>query len=158
MIQNGVDALILEGNEAGGHIGPVSINVLVQEILALYKRSSNFCSGRHREGRNDFKISATWVHQVVKLEQDLCADESIAHEKFKNIFIKSEARNAQVSIKIDERLPVIPVRAIENKATQDFINEQKKLFKFGRKTKNLSKRCAALNRTFLGRIFEEGSY
>ena len=33
MINYGVDALILEGNEAGGHIGPVSINVLVQEIL-----------------------------------------------------------------------------------------------------------------------------
>ena len=33
MISNGVDGLILEGNEAGGHIGPVSINVLVQEIL-----------------------------------------------------------------------------------------------------------------------------
>ena len=65
---------------------------------------------------------------VVKLGPDLFyANESIAHEKFKNIFIKSEARNAQVSIKIDERLPVIPVRAIENEATQDFINEQKKL-------------------------------
>ena len=44
----------------------------------------------------------------------MCANESIAHEKFKQIFIKSEARNAQVSIKIDGRLPIIPVRAIEN--------------------------------------------
>ena len=33
MISYGIEALILEGNEAGGHIGPVSINVLVQEIL-----------------------------------------------------------------------------------------------------------------------------
>ena len=33
MLDYGVEALILEGNEAGGHIGPVSINVLVQEIL-----------------------------------------------------------------------------------------------------------------------------
>ena len=65
----------------------------------------------------------------------VCADESIAHEKFKNIFIKSEARNAQVSIKIDERLPVIPVRAIENEATQDFINEQKKLLSLVEKEK-----------------------
>ena len=31
MIQNGIDALILE-EKAGGHIGPVSINVLVQEV------------------------------------------------------------------------------------------------------------------------------
>ena len=50
--------------------------------------------------------------------------ESIAHENFKNIFIKSEARNCKVSVKLDERLPVIPVRAIENNATT-FIQEQK---------------------------------
>ena len=36
MVQNGIDALILEGNEAGGHIGPV-LNVLVQEILPHIK-------------------------------------------------------------------------------------------------------------------------
>ena len=75
---------------------------------------------------------------VVKLEQDLFVpNESIAHEKFKNIFIKSEARNAQVSIKIDERLPVIPVRAIENEATQNFIDEQKKLLSLVEKKKFL---------------------
>ena len=32
-ISYGIDSIVLEGNEAGGHIGPVSINVLVQEIL-----------------------------------------------------------------------------------------------------------------------------
>ena len=45
MIQNGIDALILEGNEAGGHIGPVSINVLVQEILPYVKQVPIFVAG-----------------------------------------------------------------------------------------------------------------
>ena len=45
MIQNGIDALILEGNEAGGHIGPVSINVLVQEILPHIKEIPIFVAG-----------------------------------------------------------------------------------------------------------------
>ena len=57
----------------------------------------------------------------------VCATESIAHENFKKIFIKSEARNTQVSVKLDERFPIIPVRAIENSATKEFVNEQKKL-------------------------------
>merc|ERR1711991_159913 len=57
----------------------------------------------------------------------VCSHESIAHEKFKNIFIKSEARNCKVSVKLDDRLPVIPVRAIENNATQMFVEEQKKV-------------------------------
>ena len=33
MILYGIDSLVLEGSEAGGHIGPVSINVLIQDIL-----------------------------------------------------------------------------------------------------------------------------
>ena len=33
LIRSGVDALVIEGSEAGGHIGPVSTAVLVQEIL-----------------------------------------------------------------------------------------------------------------------------
>ena len=51
----------------------------------------------------------------------------MAHENFKNIFIKSEARNCKISIRLDERLPVIPVRAIENNATQMFLEEQRKV-------------------------------
>ena len=43
------------------------------------------------------------------------------------MFIKSEARNCQVSVRLDQRFPVIPVRAIENKASKDFIKEQKKV-------------------------------
>src|ERR1700722_16977988 len=37
LIKLGVDALIIEGMEAGGHIGPVSTSVLVQEILPYVK-------------------------------------------------------------------------------------------------------------------------
>ena len=33
----------------------------------------------------------------------------------------------KVSVKLDERFPIIPVRAIENSATKEFVNEQKKL-------------------------------
>ena len=50
----------------------------------------------------------------------VCANESIAHEKFKRAFIKAAARNATPSVQIDPTFPVIPVRAIENKATEDF--------------------------------------
>ena len=32
-VKSGVDALVIEGSEAGGHIGPVSLTVLAQEIL-----------------------------------------------------------------------------------------------------------------------------
>jgi enoyl-[acyl-carrier protein] reductase II len=33
LLRSGADALVIEGSEAGGHIGPVSTSVLAQEIL-----------------------------------------------------------------------------------------------------------------------------
>ena len=38
MIDNGIESLILEGSEAGGHIGPVSINVLAQEKADIIRQ------------------------------------------------------------------------------------------------------------------------
>src|SRR5690606_30023455 len=32
-VRSGVDALVIEGSEAGGHIGPVATSILAQEIL-----------------------------------------------------------------------------------------------------------------------------
>src|SRR4051794_15461680 len=38
LLRLGADALIVEGHEAGGHVGPVSAAVLVQEMLPLIRR------------------------------------------------------------------------------------------------------------------------
>ena len=54
----------------------------------------------------------------------VCAEESIAHDNFKQLFIKSHARNAMPSVQVDPDFPVIPVRAIENKATEAFTRMQ----------------------------------
>jgi enoyl-[acyl-carrier protein] reductase II len=45
LIKLGVDALIIEGMEAGGHIGPVSTSVLVQEILPHIREVPIFVAG-----------------------------------------------------------------------------------------------------------------
>ena len=127
MISNGVDGLILEGNEAGGHIGPVSINVLVQEILPNVTSVPVFVAGGIGRGELLLKFLELGAAGCQIGTRLVCSHESIAHEKFKEIFIKSEARNCKISVKLDNRLPVIPVRAIENNATQLFIEEQKKV-------------------------------
>ena len=38
LVRGGADALIIEGMEAGGHIGPVSTSVLAQEILPIVSK------------------------------------------------------------------------------------------------------------------------
>ena len=45
LVRSGVDALIIEGAEAGGHIGPVSTSVLAQEILPQIREVPIFVAG-----------------------------------------------------------------------------------------------------------------
>ena len=45
LIKLGTDALVIEGSEAGGHIGPVSTSVLAQEILPVIKDVPVFVAG-----------------------------------------------------------------------------------------------------------------
>ena len=129
MISYGIEALILEGNEAGGHIGPVSINVLVQEILPEVVNVPVFVAGGIGRGEIFLKFLELGAAGCQIGTRLVCSEESIAHKNFKDIFIKSEARNCQVSVKLDNRFPVIPVRAIENNASKKFIDEQKKVIK-----------------------------
>ena len=50
----------------------------------------------------------------------VCAHESIAHPRFKQAFIRASARDAVLSVQLDARFPVIPVRALANPATERF--------------------------------------
>ena len=45
LVRSGADALVIEGSEAGGHIGPVSLNVLAQEILPHIREVPVFVAG-----------------------------------------------------------------------------------------------------------------
>jgi enoyl-[acyl-carrier protein] reductase II len=52
------------------------------------------------------------------------AAESIAHPKFKQAFIRANARDALPSVQLDERFPVIPVRGLVNEGTRHFLEHQ----------------------------------
>lgn len=124
LIRNGVDALVIEGMEAGGHIGPVSTSVLAQEILPEIKEVPVFIAGGIGRGEvmaHYLKLGAAGCQLGTRF---VCAEESIAHENFKKVFIKSNARDAGVSIQIDKDFSVIPVRAIENNASKKFVEFQ----------------------------------
>ena len=57
----------------------------------------------------------------------VCAGESIAHPSFKRAFMRAGARDAVLSVQLDPRFPVIPVRAIANQATRQFQDAQRDL-------------------------------
>ncbi len=56
-----------------------------------------------------------------------CATESIAHADFKKAFFRASARDAVASVQVDARLPVIPVRALKNKGTEEFTAKQREV-------------------------------
>jgi enoyl-[acyl-carrier protein] reductase II len=127
LIKDGVDALVIEGMEAGGHIGPVSTSVLAQEILPHVTQVPVFVAGGI--GRGDAIVSYLEMGAAgVQLgTRFVCTHESIAHPEFKKSFINANARDAVPSVQLDPRFPVIPVRAIGNEATQAFMVAQKQI-------------------------------
>jgi len=123
--RSGVDALVIEGSEAGGHIGPVSTSVLAQEILPeLGNQLPIFVAGGIARGgavASYLEMGAAGVQLGTRF---VCANESIAHPNFKAAFLRANARDAVASVQIDPRLPVIPVRALKNKGTEEFTKKQ----------------------------------
>ena len=123
----GVDGIVIEGMEAGGHIGPVSTIVLAQEILPLLKDEVPiFVAGGIGRGEAIAQFLKMGAAGCQLGTMFVCCDESIAHDKFKDLFIKSSARDTTISIQLDPNFTVIPVRAIANKGTQEFIIAQRK--------------------------------
>jgi enoyl-[acyl-carrier protein] reductase II len=125
LMRSGADALVIEGMEAGGHIGPVSTSVLAQEILPEIARDIPvFVAGGIGRGEAIaafLEMGAVGVQIGTRL---VCATESIAHPNFKRAFIRASARDAVPSVQIDARLPGIPVRALKNKETEAFAAKQ----------------------------------
>ncbi len=128
LIRSGVDALVIEGMEAGGHIGPVSTSVLAQEMLPeIAELVPVFVAGGIGRGEaiaGYLDMGAAGVQLGTRF---VCATESIAHANFKKAFIRASARDAIASVQIDPRLPVIPVRALKNAAGELFGAKQREV-------------------------------
>jgi enoyl-[acyl-carrier protein] reductase II len=124
LIRAGADALVIEGSEAGGHIGPVSLTVLAQEILPHIRDVPVFVAGGIGRGEAILSYLEMGAAGVQLGTRFVCARESIAHANFKRAFIRGNARDAMPTIQLDENFPVIPVRALQNEGTKRFLEHQ----------------------------------
>lgn len=128
LLRSGGDALVIEGMEAGGHIGPVSTSVLAQEFLPVLSEDHLvFVAGGIGRGEaiaGYLEMGAVGVQLGTRFA---CATESIAHPDFKKAFFRAGARDAVASVQVDPRLPVIPVRALKNKGTEEFTAKQREV-------------------------------
>ncbi|NTU77347.1 MAG: 2-nitropropane dioxygenase, partial [Alphaproteobacteria bacterium] len=127
LVRLGADALVIEGTEAGGHIGPVTTSVLAQEILPVLRDVPVFVAGGI--GRGEMMLS--WLERGAAGVQIgtllVCARECVAHANFKKAFIRAASRDAVPSSQLDPRFPVIPVRALVNDGTRAFMDKQREV-------------------------------
>jgi len=124
LVRSGADALVIEGSEAGGHIGPVSLTVLAQEILPHIRDVPVYVAGGIGRGEAILSYLEMGAAGVQIGTRFVCASESIAHENFKRAFIRGAARDAMPTVQLDEAFPVIPVRALQNGGTKRFLEHQ----------------------------------
>jgi enoyl-[acyl-carrier protein] reductase II len=127
LFRQGIDALILEGNEAGGHVGPLSTMILIQDILLAMRGYPIFVAGGILRG----EVVAV-LHQLGAWGCQLgtvfaCCRESIAHENFKRALFRAGGRDAMTPVQLDKKFPITPVRAVENKGSEEFIMKQRKV-------------------------------
>jgi enoyl-[acyl-carrier protein] reductase II len=124
LISLGADALIIEGHEAGGHIGPVSTSVLAEQILPRTREVPVFVAGGIASGMmmvHYLMIGASGVQLGTRF---VVAEESPAHPAFKKALIRAKSKDAVPTAQFDPRLKVIPVRALVNEGTRDFATLQ----------------------------------
>jgi enoyl-[acyl-carrier protein] reductase II len=166
LVRSGADALVIEGSEAGGHIGPVSLTVLAQEILPHLRDVPVFVAGGLGRGEailSYLEMGASGAQLGTRFAASV---ESIAHPRFKQAFVRAAARDALPSVQLDPRFPVIPVRGLANAGTRRFLEHQAETlrrFQAGELTKETAQLeiehfwAGALRRAVIDGDIDEGS-
>ena len=94
--------------------------MLAQEVLPHFDQVPVFVGGGIGRGDAMALYLAMGAAGCQLGTRFVCATESIAHPRFKQAMIRANARDARLSVQVDPDFPVIPVRAVANKATERF--------------------------------------
>lgn len=124
LIEAGVDALILEGSEAGGHIGHVSLGILLQQVLLRIDEVPIFVAGGIADGAYVAHLLLMGAAGVQLGTYFVLTEECGVHPRFKEAFIKAQARDAVATPQVGSELKVVAVRALRNRGLEGFLELQ----------------------------------
>ena len=133
LIDHGTDALLLEGSEAGGHIGHVSLTILLQQVLFRVESVPIFVAGGIGSGRLIPHLLLMGAAGVQLGTRFVATEECNAHLRFKEAFIKARARDAVATPRVGSELQVVSVRALRNKGMEQFADMQIELIQLRRR-------------------------
>jgi Dioxygenases related to 2-nitropropane dioxygenase len=115
-VRTGVDAVIAEGTESGGHVGEITTMALVPQVVDAVEVPVIAAGGigDSRGMAAAFALGACGVQMGTRF---VVSKECIAHENYKNLLLKAKDRSTVVT----GRSTGHPVRVIANKLTREYI-------------------------------------
>ena len=116
----GVDAVIAEGMESGGHVGETTTIALVPQVVDAVKIPV-IAAGGIADGRGLAAALALGAQGVQIGTRFICSNECIAHPNFKGQIIQARDRSTVVTGLTTGH----PVRCLENKLTRQFAELEK---------------------------------
>jgi len=120
LIRSGVDALIAEGMESGGHIGDITTMALVPQVVDAVDIPVIAAGGVY-DGRGMLAALSLGAVGVQMGTRFICATECTVHPKVKEMVMKSKDRDTAVSGVSTGH----PVRALRNKLTRKYEEMEK---------------------------------
>jgi enoyl-[acyl-carrier protein] reductase II len=119
--RSGVDAVIAEGRESGGHVGDTATMVLVPQVVDAIKLPV-IAAGGIADSRGLVAAFALGASGIQVGTRFICSDECIAHPRFKEYIINAQDRATVVTGANTGH----PVRCLENKLTRTFAEMEKR--------------------------------
>ena len=139
LVRSGVDAVIAEGTESGGHIGDITTMALVPQVVDAVDVPV-IAAGGIGDSRGIVAAMALGASGVQMGSRFVVSAECIAHENYKNLVLKAKDRSTVVT----GRSTGHPVRVIGNKMTREYAEMEarqastEELEKFGAGRLNLA--------------------
>lgn len=116
----GADAVVVEGTEAGGHIGELTTMALVPQIVDALNIPV-IAAGGIADGRGFMAALALGADGVQMGTRFVCTTECLAHENYKQAIVNAKDRDAIAT----GRSTGHPVRIIKNRFAKEFLKLEK---------------------------------
>ncbi len=118
--KEGVDALIAEGTEAGGHIGEQTTMCLVPQVIDAVDIPV-IAAGGIADGRGFLAALSLGAEGIQMGTRFVCSTECSTHENYKEAILKAKDRDAIVT----GRSTGYPVRVLKNKFAKEYLKLEK---------------------------------
>jgi enoyl-[acyl-carrier protein] reductase II len=119
LVRTGVDAIIAEGMESGGHIGELTTMALVPQVVDAVNVPV-IAAGGIGDSRGVCAAFALGAQAVQMGTRFVMSEECIAHENYKNLVLKARDRSTVIT----GRTTGHPARVLQNKLTRIYLERE----------------------------------